>query len=74
MPISFDSFKVGDVYIDYPFENAKFRFEKQTNKVYRRFYGESEDEIRWDSDLYNQAILSGREITRDEYYANEPGA
>ncbi len=70
MPVPFDAFKIGDVYIDYPFENAKFRYEKQTNRVYRRFYGEAEDEIRWDSDLYKQAILSGREITRDEYYAD----
>ncbi len=70
MPVSFDAFKTRDVYIDYPFEDAKFRYEKQTDRVYRRFYGESEVEIRWDSDLYKQAILSGQEITRDQYFAD----
>jgi hypothetical protein len=70
MVVHLDAFKKRDVYIDYAFEDAKFRYEKLTGKVYRRFYGQNEDEIRPDSDLYNQAILSGREITRDEYYAN----
>jgi hypothetical protein len=70
MVVSLEAFGKGDVYIDYPFEDAKFRYEKQTNQVYRRFYGESEAEIRWDSDLYKQAILSGKQITRDEYYAD----
>ena len=70
MPVSFDGFKIRDVYIDYPFEDAKFRYEKETNKVFRRFYGQSEDEIRWDSDLYKQAILSGSEITREQYFAD----
>jgi hypothetical protein len=70
MPISNDAFRRGDVYIDYPFEDVRFRFEKATGKVYRRFYGCAEDEVRPDSDLYHQAILSGREITRDEYDAD----
>lgn len=69
MPVPLDAFKKGDVYIDYAFEDAKFRYCKEDGKVYRRFYGQAEVEIRPDSDLYNQAILSGREITRDEYYA-----
>jgi 16S rRNA G527 N7-methylase RsmG len=63
-----DVFIKGDVYIDYPFEDAKFRYEKQTGKVYRRFYGEAEDEIVPSSDLYNQAIRVGKQITRDEYF------
>ncbi len=70
MVVHLEVFKQGDVYIDYAFEDAKFRYEHQTGKVYRRFYGQSEVEIRSDSDIYNQAILSGREITRDEYYAD----
>ena len=70
MPVQLDRFHKGDVYIDYAFEDAKFRYEKQTQKFYRRFYGQAEVEIRPDSDLYNQAILSGREITRGEYYAD----
>ena len=59
-----------DVYLDYPFEDAKFRVEQSTGKVFRRFYGQAENEIRRDSELYTQARLSGRKITRDEYYAD----
>jgi hypothetical protein len=70
MAIQLEAFQKGDVYIDYAFEDAKFRYEKQTGKVYRRFYGQAEDEIRADSDLYHQAISSGRQIARDEYYAD----
>ena len=70
MSVQLDAFKAGDVYIDYAFEDAKFRYDKQTGKVYRRFYGQTEVEIRPDSELYNQGILSGREITRDEYFAD----
>ena len=70
MVVQLDAFKKGDVYMDYAFEEAKFRYDKQSGKVYRRFYGQTEIEIRPDSDIYNQAILSGREITRDEYYAD----
>jgi hypothetical protein len=39
-----DVFMKGDVYIDYPPEDVKFRFEHATRKVYRRFYGAPEDE------------------------------
>jgi len=61
-------FRTRDIYIDYPFENAKFRWDKDTEKVYRRFYGKGEVEIPHSSNLYNQAISAGREINRDEYY------
>lgn len=70
MAVQLEAFKKGDVYIDYAFEDAKFRYDKGTGKVFRRFYGQTEVEIRSDSDLYNQAILSGRQITRDEYFAD----
>lgn len=63
-----DALKKGDVYIDYAYEDAKFRYEKRTGKVFRRFYGQQEVEIPPSSDLYNQAILAGKQITRAEYY------
>jgi hypothetical protein len=66
--ILLDVFLKGDVYIDYPYEEAKFRFEKQTGKVFRRFYGQQEKEIPPSSDLYNQAIAAGKQIERDDYY------
>jgi hypothetical protein len=28
-----EAFRAGDVYIDYPYEDVKFRFEKETGKV-----------------------------------------
>jgi hypothetical protein len=31
-----EAFRAGDVYIDYPYEDVKFRFEKETGKVWGR--------------------------------------
>ena len=62
------AFMEGDVYIDYPYEEVKFRFEKETIKVYRRWYGESEMEIPYHSDLYNKSHSGGWAITREEYF------
>jgi hypothetical protein len=63
-----EAFRKGDVYLDYPFEEAKFRWDKQTRKLYRRFYGKPEEEIPASSALFNEAIAAGTEITREEYY------
>jgi len=58
-----------DVYIDYPFEEAMYRWDHKTEKVYVKFYGEGEktDPVPHDNRLFNEAILSGEEITQDEY-------
>lgn len=66
--VQMDAFQAGDVYIDYPFEDAKFRFEKETNKVFRRFYGQPEKEILPSSELYNEAISAGTQISKEKYY------
>ena len=66
--VMMDAFLEGDVYIDFPYEKAKFRFEKDTRKVYRRFYGQSEAEIPPSSILYNEAISAGEQITREDYF------
>ncbi len=67
--VTMKAFIEGDVYIDYPYEDVKFRFEKETNRVYRRWYGESEEmEIPYHSDLYNQSHSGGWAITREEYF------
>ena len=66
--LSSKDFRERDIYIDYRFEGAKFRWDKDREKVYRRFYGKEEVEIPHSSDLFNQAISVGKEITRDEYY------
>jgi hypothetical protein len=62
-----EAFIRGDVHIDFPFEEAKFRFDKKSGKVYRRFYGQTEVEIPPSSALYHEAIGSGEQITPEEY-------
>ncbi len=37
--VMMDAFLTGEVYIDFPYEEAKIRFEKDTLKVYQRWYG-----------------------------------
>ena len=61
-------FRAGDVYIDFPYEDAKFRYEKASGKAFCRFYGQSEHEIPNDSKLYHEAISAGNLISREEYY------
>lgn len=58
-----------DVYIDYPFEEVMFRRMKSNGKIYRKFYGEEEfsEPISFDNKLYSDALLSGDEITKEEY-------
>jgi len=66
--VSLDLFRLGDVYLDLPYEDAKFRYEKATGKVFRRFYGQAEVEIPSNSGLYHEAISAGRQITKEEYW------
>ena len=66
--VQMDAFQAGDVYIDYPSEEAKFRYEKETNKVFRRFYNQPEKEILPSAELYNEAISAGAQITKEQYY------
>jgi hypothetical protein len=66
--IIMDAFVRGDVYINFPYEGAKFRYEKESGKVYRRFYGEKEIEIPPNSELYNEAISAGEQISCEDYY------
>jgi hypothetical protein len=65
--VTLQAFVAGDVYIDYPYEDAKFRYEKATGKVYRRFYGETEFEIDPTSELYHEGISGGWKIDAEDY-------
>jgi hypothetical protein len=67
MLLSATDFASRDIFIDYPFEGAMFRWDHEKQRVFRRFYREREVEIPQDSDLFTQAIIAGREITKDEY-------
>ena len=63
-----DVFREGrDVYIDYPFEDVMFRWQCQTSKVFRKFYGEAEVEIDPTSKLFHEAISTGQLITAEQY-------
>jgi len=66
--VTIKAFIEGDVYIDYPYEDVKFRFEKETGKVYKRRYGGVEMEIPGNSKLYYEARRGGCAITREEYF------
>ena len=56
-----------DVYLDYPFEDVMFRWEYQTGKVFRKFYGQAEVEIDHTSNLFHEAMSAGQQITAKQY-------
>ena len=68
--LSSKDFRARDIYIDYSFDNFKFRWDRATEKVYRRWYGKKEEEVHHSNDTFRQAVASGKEITRDEYYGD----
>ncbi|MFB3923092.1 MAG: hypothetical protein ACE145_15325 [Terriglobia bacterium] len=78
MAVPLEAFREGhDVYIDYPFEDAMFRYEHKTGKVFRKFYGEAEVEIEHSSELFHDAIRSsggggGRLISAEQYAQGKP--
>lgn len=70
MPVSKGQlFAQGDVYIDYPFEEVMYRWDHKQEKIYVRFYGEAEKPapVPHDNRLFNDALLSGNQITREQY-------
>ena len=68
------AFIEGDVYIDYPYEDAKFRFDKATNKVYQRWYEGTEMEIPHSSELFHEARSGGWRITAEDYFQDQDAA
>jgi hypothetical protein len=58
-----------DVYIDYPFEEVMFHWDHVEQKVYVRFHGKAEnrDPVPHDNRLFNDALLSGSEISPEQY-------
>ena len=64
------AFQQGDVYIDYPFEDVKFRYEHATSRVFRRFNNRDEVEVGYTSDLFRDAMRSGRQIDRAQYFGD----
>lgn len=62
-----------NVYIDYPFEEVMFRRMKKNGAIYRKFYREEESSelMSHDNRLFNDALLSGDEITQEDYEAGK---
>lgn len=58
-----------DIFIDYPMEEVMFRWDHVLKKIYVRFYGtqERDEPVPHDNRLFNDALLGGDEITREEY-------
>lgn len=64
-----ERFDQGDVYVEDPFESVMFRYDLQNNQIYVKFYGkeESKTPVPHDNRLFNDTLLTGFEITKDEY-------
>jgi len=63
-----------DIYIDYPFEDVMFRRNHVVGTIYREFYGKEESlsPVPHNNPLYNEALLSGTEISREMYIHGKP--
>ena len=74
MGIELSAFGSRDVYLDYDFEEVTYRWDHRTKTAYVKFYGaqESEKPVALDGRLYNDTVLFGREITREEYERGFP--
>jgi hypothetical protein len=55
------------VYIDYPSEQVKFRWDHRAGKVYCKPYGKSESLAYYAGELFTDATLYGDEITAEDY-------
>jgi hypothetical protein len=64
-------FSAMDIFIDYGFEDVKFRWDHKARQVYRRFYGQAREErIPFNNRLFTDALASGNRITEEEYRAD----
>jgi hypothetical protein len=70
MPINKgEIFATQDVYVDYPFEEVMYRWDYKIERVYVKFYGQSErsESISHDNRLFNDALLFGDVISARKY-------
>jgi hypothetical protein len=77
MPVALERLRAGegDVYIDDPFEDVMFRYERSSQRFFRKFHGErAEDEVGHDNHLLNDAIRSGTEIDAETYRRGRPSS
>jgi hypothetical protein len=65
-------FALNDRYLYYDYEDALFFWDHQARRVMMKFIGDAfESEVPHDHRIFNEAILSGREVTRAEYLAGQ---
>ena len=69
--VKLELLRLGDVYLDYAFEDRKFRFDKASNKVFVRCYGKQEVEIDQGDAHFNEAIQAGNVISPEQYVSDE---
>lgn len=69
MGIELSAFANRDVFLDYDFEEVTYRWDHHTQTVFMKLYGvaESDKPVPADNKLYNNAILYGREISKEQY-------
>jgi hypothetical protein len=68
MAIPDELFGKGDVYIDFPQEEVMFYFQKETGKIFRKFYWRpSEDEVPHNSSIFVESRIYGALTTRENY-------
>jgi hypothetical protein len=68
------TFRLGlDVYVDYGFEEVLHRWVRGTGRVFRRFYGGGEREVKLPNRLWDDAVLFGRRTTSDRYWEDVGG-
>ena len=69
--LKLEAFAKEDVYLDYPYEDVMFRHEKDTGRVFRQFYNETEKEIDPTSSFFHEAIRAGHLIDKARYFKSD---
>ena len=68
-----EEFSKRDIYVNYAFEDVMYRWDHREEKIYVKFYNkkESPEPVPHDNRLFNDALLYGEEITKEEYDAQQ---
>ncbi len=70
MGIPTSAFRAGDLYIEYLFEDVLFRWEKESRRVFCKFYSDTREHERpHDNKLFCDARLSGVLTTAERYFS-----
>ena len=70
MGIPSSVFKAHDFYVEYGFEDVLFRYEKETNRFFCKFYDKTDEhEVPYDQKLLCDATLSGVLTTAERYFS-----